>query len=68
MLTYEEALQYIHSVTWQGSRPGLSRITELCRLLGGGGHERAAGATIKADSPEKARKTVLDAVLGALKG
>ncbi|MBE6626549.1 MAG: bifunctional folylpolyglutamate synthase/dihydrofolate synthase [Ruminococcaceae bacterium] len=34
MMTYEEALQYIHSVTWQGSRPGLERITELCRLLG----------------------------------
>ena len=41
--------------------------SELCRLLGGGGHERAAGATIKADSPEKARKSVLEAVLGALK-
>lgn len=34
MMTYEEALRYIHSVTWQGSRPGLERITELCRLLG----------------------------------
>ncbi len=41
--------------------------SELCRLLGGGGHERAAGATVKADSPEKARKSVLEAVLGALK-
>ena len=33
-MTYEEALGYIHSVTWLGSRPGLSRITELCRLIG----------------------------------
>ena len=33
-MTYEEALQYIHSVSWKGSRPGLSRITELMRLLG----------------------------------
>jgi len=33
-MTYEEALEYIHSVTWRGSRPGLDRITELCRLLG----------------------------------
>lgn len=33
-MTYEEALQYIHSVTWRGSRPGLERITELCNLLG----------------------------------
>ncbi len=33
-MTYEEALAFIHSVDWKGSRPGLSRITELCRLLG----------------------------------
>ncbi|MBQ8474445.1 MAG: bifunctional folylpolyglutamate synthase/dihydrofolate synthase [Clostridia bacterium] len=33
-MTYEEALQYIHSVCWKGSRPGLERISELCRLLG----------------------------------
>lgn len=28
-MTYTEALEYIHSVTWKGSRPGLERITEL---------------------------------------
>ncbi len=33
-MTYKEALEYIHSVSWLGSRPGLSRITELCRRLG----------------------------------
>ncbi len=33
-MTYTEALEYIHSVTWLGSRPGLSRITELCRMMG----------------------------------
>ena len=33
-MTYEEALEYIHSVVWLGSRPGLERITELCNLLG----------------------------------
>lgn len=33
-MTYESALEYIHSVTWKGSRPGLSRITELCGKLG----------------------------------
>ncbi len=33
-MTYTEALDYIHSVSWKGSRPGLSRITELCRRLG----------------------------------
>lgn len=33
-MTYTEALDYIHSVSWKGSRPGLSRITELCHRLG----------------------------------
>ena len=32
-MTYKEALEYIHSVTWMGSRPGLSRITELCEKM-----------------------------------
>ena len=33
-MTYEEALQYIHAVSWKGSVPGLSRIAELMRRLG----------------------------------
>lgn len=33
-MTYEEALTYIHSVSWKGSRPGLARITELMHRLG----------------------------------
>lgn len=33
-MTYKETLDYIHSVCWKGSRPGLERITELCRRLG----------------------------------
>lgn len=33
-MTYDEALTYIHSVSWKGSRPGLERITELCHRLG----------------------------------
>ncbi|MBQ9098424.1 MAG: bifunctional folylpolyglutamate synthase/dihydrofolate synthase [Clostridia bacterium] len=33
-MTYEEALAYIHSVVWKGSRPGLERITELLERLG----------------------------------
>lgn len=32
-MTYKEALDYIHSVTWKGSRPGLERITELLGKL-----------------------------------
>jgi len=33
-MTYQEALAYIHSVSWKGSMPGLERISELCSLLG----------------------------------
>ena len=33
-MTYEETMQYIHRVAWTGSRPGLSRITELLSALG----------------------------------
>lgn len=33
-MTYQEALAYIHSVVWKGSRPGLERITELLEKLG----------------------------------
>jgi len=28
-MNYEESIAYIHSVMWQGSRPGLERITKL---------------------------------------
>ncbi len=33
-MTYNEALEYIHSVEWLGSRPGLSRTRELLAKLG----------------------------------
>lgn len=33
-MTYNEAIEYIHSVSWKGSVPGLSRITDLCKRLG----------------------------------
>jgi len=33
-MTYTEALDYIHSVCWKGSRPGLERISVLCEMLG----------------------------------
>ncbi len=32
-MNYTEALEYIHSVVWKGSRPGLARITELLEKL-----------------------------------
>ena len=33
-MTYEEAIAYIHGMYWRGSKLGLARVTELCRLLG----------------------------------
>lgn len=33
-MNYDEALEYIHSVEWRGSRPGLSRTRELLSRLG----------------------------------
>lgn len=33
-MSYDEALEYIHSICWRGSRPGLSRTVELLEKLG----------------------------------
>ncbi len=33
-MSYEETLQYIHNVKWQGSKPGLERTRELLKALG----------------------------------
>ncbi len=33
-MTAEQALKYIHSVSWMGSRPGLGRTRELLSLMG----------------------------------
>ena len=33
-MTYNQALEYIHSITWRGSRPGLSRTKELLSKIG----------------------------------
>lgn len=34
MMTYKEALEYIHSINWTFCKPGLERITALCEKLG----------------------------------
>ncbi len=34
MMNYDEALNYIHSISWTFTKPGLERIGELCRRLG----------------------------------
>ena len=33
-MTYNEALDYIHSINWTFTKPGLERIGELCEKLG----------------------------------
>lgn len=33
-MTYEEALRYIHGISWTFCKPGLERISELCERLG----------------------------------
>ena len=33
-MNIQETMAYIHATEWQGSRPGLERITALCRALG----------------------------------
>ena len=32
-MRYEEAMAYIHRISWTGSRPGLARIHELCEKM-----------------------------------
>lgn len=34
MMTYDEALEYIHGISWTFCKPGLERINELCEKLG----------------------------------
>ncbi len=34
MMTYNEALEYIHGISWTFCKPGLDRISELCEKLG----------------------------------
>ncbi len=33
-MTYDEALSYIHGISWTFCKPGLERISELCEKLG----------------------------------
>ena len=33
-MTYEEAIEYIHGISWTFCKPGLERIRELCHRLG----------------------------------
>ena len=34
MMNYKETLEYIHSVCWKGSRPGLERTVQLLEMMG----------------------------------
>jgi len=41
-------------------------VSAVCAGFGGGGHVRAAGCTVTAESPEEALETVVEAFLSAL--
>ena len=45
---------------------GSIKANELCGLFGGGGHVKAAGAAINAESPESAEYTVIHKVLAVI--
>ena len=48
-------------------RSGLNiSSSELCKMFGGGGHERAAGASVEAATPQLAKSAVLERVLKAI--
>lgn len=34
MMSYDEAISYIHSVNWTFCKPGLERVDKLCRAIG----------------------------------
>ena len=52
---------------WKASlRSNSVNVQEICGLFGGGGHVRAAGCTIKADSAEEAKKLITEAVTKVL--
>ena len=34
LMTAQEAVEYIHSITWMGSKPGLERTLELLKIMG----------------------------------
>ena len=33
-MTYQEALEYIHGISWTFCKPGLERTERLCELIG----------------------------------
>ena len=48
-------------------RSGLSiKANELCAMFGGGGHERAAGGSVEAATPQLAKNTVIEKVIKAI--
>lgn len=68
-MNYNETLEYIHSVSWKGSRPGLGRTRELLALMGNpekklkfvhiaGTNGKGSTASMTANILEKAGYTV----------
>lgn len=42
-------------------------VSDICAVFGGGGHARAAGASIEAESADAAEETIMKSVLSAVK-
>lgn len=63
-MTYNEALNYIHSVSWKGSVPGLSRTQELLRRLGDP-HKTLKFVHIAGTNGKGSTAAMLDSVLRA---
>ncbi len=61
-MTYQDAIDYIHSVNWRGSRPGLSRITELLDRLGNP-HKALRCIHIAGTNGKGSTSAMLDSVL-----
>ena len=61
-MTYEDAIAYIHSVNWRGSRPGLSRIFELLGKLGDP-HKELRCVHIAGTNGKGSTSAMLDSIL-----
>ena len=41
-------------------------VAEICKIFGGGGHDKAAGASLEAESPQKAEEIIIPKFAAAL--
>lgn len=63
-MNIQDAMAYIHKTSWLGSRPGLSRIRELCALLGNP-QERLRVLHVAGTNGKGSTSAMLDSILRA---